>query len=92
MKKPAAKNTTPKPATEKPAKPAPPAPIIIGGYTAGAIGYRSVQDFIESLPMTVLKELLRDRDIPIPKEKSKMVARLANWAVRPEATFILQLR
>lgn len=82
-----------KPAAKKaPKKPAEPKPIIIGGFTAKAIGFSSVADLMSMLPTSTLKELLRARDIPIPKSKAVMVMRLANWAVRPEATFILQLR
>jgi len=82
---------TAKPAAKKaPKKPMP--VIIIGGKTAGAIGFSSVADLIAALPTSTLKELLRARDIGIPKSKALMVARLANWAVRSEATFILSLR
>lgn len=66
-------------------------PIIIGGFTAGAIGYRSAEQLIGALPMTVLKELLRARSLGIPKDKQDMVSRLAQWAVRPDATFTLSL-
>lgn len=68
------------------------APIIIGGFTAGAIGYLSAEQLIAALPMTVLKELLRARSLGIPKDKQDMVSRLAQWAVRPGATFTLELR
>lgn len=75
--------------TKKPAKLA---PIIIISETAGAIGYRSAEQLIAALPTAVLKEQLRARSLPIPKDKATMVARLAQWAVRPEATFTLELR
>lgn len=74
--------------TKKPAKLA---PIIATGFTAGAIGYRSAEQLIAALPTAVLKEQLRARSLPIPKDKATMVGRLAQWAVRPEATFIISL-
>ena len=80
-----------KTATKKPAKPALPVPIIIGGFTAGAIGYRSAEQFIAALPTSVLKEHLRARSLGIPKDKQDMVSRLAQWAVRPGSTFTLSL-
>jgi hypothetical protein len=66
-------------------------PIIIGGFTAGAIGYRNAEQLISALPTVALKEHLRARNLPIPKDKATMVARLAQWAVRPDATFTLSL-
>lgn len=73
-------------------KPAEPKPIIIGGFTAGAIGYQSVGDLIDALPMTTLKELLRARSLPISKDKDTMTTRLADWAIRDGGTFTLELR
>lgn len=66
-------------------------PIIIGGETGQVIGYLAVRNLIAALPMIALKEHLRARSLPIPKDKATMVARLAQWAVRPEATFTISL-
>lgn len=81
-------STKTKPAAKKAPKLA---PIIIGGFTAGAIGHRSAEQLIAALPTVALKEHLRTRSLPIPKDKATMVARLAQWAVRPESTFTISL-
>lgn len=80
---------TAKPAAKKAPKLA---PIIIGGLTGKAFHFGTLSGLIDALPAAVLKEQLRARSLAIPKDKATMVARLANWAGRPEATFTLELR
>lgn len=89
------KTTTKRPAApagkrqKKPAKPY--SPIIISGKTAEVFGTGQLDAFIYSMPASRLKELLRSRKLPIPKDKETMVDRLVGWASRDGATFVLSL-
>ena len=86
--------------TKKPAAPAgkpaktkvePFSPIIIGGKTAEVFGTGDLAGLISGLPVSRLKELLRSRKLPIPKDKETMVDRLVAWSAREGATFVLSL-
>lgn len=66
-------------------------PITLKGATRGTIGYTALQDAFHTLPTSVLKERLRERGLPIPKDKDTMAARLADWAIRQAGTFNLTL-
>jgi hypothetical protein len=87
--------TNPKPAApagkpvKKKAKPL--NPIILGGTTGEAFGTGQLGRMIGTLPSKRLVEMLRSRQLPIPKNKEDMVDRLVTWAVRENATFILSL-
>lgn len=67
-------------------------PISIMGKTVEVIHRHHAAAMIAESPTAILKEQLRERGVPIPKDKATMVARLADWASRPEATFVLTLR
>ena len=67
-------------------------PIIIKKATRGGMGYTAIQDALFALPTSVLKERLRERGLPIPKDKDTMITRLADWAIRAGGTFTLELR
>lgn len=89
------KTNTRKPAAPagKPAKkkPGPYQPVILGGRTAEVFGTGQLDRMISALPVSRLKELLRCRKLPIPKDKETMVDRLVEWSVRDGATFVLSL-
>lgn len=91
---------TTKKKTSKPAVPAgkkakktakPFNPIILGGKTGEAFGTGQLGRMIGTLPSKRLVEMLRSRQLPIPKDKDTMVDRLVNWAVRDGGTFVLSL-
>jgi hypothetical protein len=75
-------------ATKKPAKLA---PITIQGRPVD-LAYRSTFTHLLGLPTSKLKELLRERAVPIPKTKNEMARRLAAWCHREGGTFTLELR
>ena len=78
-----------KPAAKKAPKPA---PIIIKKATRGVMSWPAIQDALFALPTSVLKERLRERGLPIPKDKGTMTSRLAYWAIRAGGTVTLELR
>lgn len=79
--------------TKSAAKKAPkPSPIIIKKATRGVMSWPAIQDALFALPTSILKERLRERGLPIPKDKDTMTTRLADWAIRDGGTFTLELR
>lgn len=81
--------TTVAAATRLPKKSVP--PLRIAGRTRQDIAEHPIQYLLVGKTSKELAALLRERAIPIPKDKTEMVIRLAAWIRRPEATFTLTL-
>jgi len=85
-KKPAAPAGKPARKTAKPMN-----PIILGGKSGEVFGTGKMGLLLETLPVSRLKEMLRSRALPIPKDKETMVDRLTAWVLRDGGTFVLSL-
>lgn len=89
------KTTTKKPAASagKPARKTakPWDPITIQRTTAMVFPSEMIAYEIGLMPVSRLKEMLRARLLPIPKDKETMVDRLTTWAVRDGGSFVLSL-
>lgn len=75
----------------KSAKPAKSVPITIGGLTGDVFPTEALACLVNTLPSKRLADLLRERSLPIPKNKDTMVDRLTEWAVRQGGNFTLNL-
>ena len=86
-----------KPQPKKTPKPAAPAgkkapakipPLVLTGATIDGTG---ILNSLDALTVIRLKDLMKERGVPIPKSKIEMANRLHDWFCRPGGTFTLTL-